>query len=305
MLSAVRWEPPRRGTPQLAKGKRLRPAGRRSLMTSDEVDAYVAARLSGTVWESSRLAHVAYGGCMSLGRALGVSGISPNALTYASLALAAFAGVAAAGGRLTIAAFILLVSGLCDALDGMVARATGRATRFGALLDSTVDRFADALPLLGLVGLLAPAGAWAALPAAAMLGAVSVSYVRARAESLGATLPPLFMRRAERLLMLVVTLMVGGFDLAGGKMSLATIFLLGGLGVMTALSGVATVAAMRASKALLDDDRSDPSSRGETDLAYAGAEADGEVPATRRAVPIAHYFSRSSSRDRPEPTATG
>jgi CDP-diacylglycerol--glycerol-3-phosphate 3-phosphatidyltransferase len=242
---------------------------------------------------------------MSLGRALGVSGISPNALTYASLAFAACAGISAAGGRLTLAACILLVSGLCDALDGMVARATGRATRFGALLDSTVDRFADALPLLGLVCLLAPAGAWAALPAAAMLGAVSVSYVRARAESLGATLPPLFMRRAERLLMLVVTLMVGGFDVGGGKMSLPTIFLLGGLGLMTALSCVATVAAMRASKALLDDDRSEPSSRGEADLAYASAETEGEVPATRRAVPVAHYFSRSSSRDRPEPTATG
>jgi CDP-diacylglycerol--glycerol-3-phosphate 3-phosphatidyltransferase len=273
-------------------------------MTSGEVDAYVAARLSGTVWETSRLAHATYGGCMALGRSLGTSGISPNALTYASLVLAGFAGISAAGGRLTLAACILLLSGLCDALDGMVARATGRATRFGALLDSTVDRFSDALPLLGLVGLLAPAGAWAALPAAAMLGAVSVSYVRARAESLGAKLPPLFMRRAERLLMLVLTLMVGGFEVVGGRMSLPTMLLLGGLGIMTTLSCVATVAAMRASKTLLDDDKPDPSTRGEAELAYPGADADGDVPVTRRAVPIAHYFSRTSSRDRPEPTAT-
>ncbi len=264
-------------------------------MTSEQVAAYVTSRLEGTVWESSTLAHGAYGACMGLGRWLGSSGVSPDALTYASLALAAAAGVSAAGGWLVLAACVLLVSGLCDALDGMVARATGRATRFGALLDSTVDRFSDALPLLGLVCLLSPAGAWAVLPAAAMLGAISVSYVRARAESLGATLPPLFMRRAERLLLLVLTLMVGGFEVVGGRPSVPTLLLFGGLGVMTALSCVGTVAAMRASKVLLDEQQPGDDS----DARYGQ-----DVPATRRAVPIAHYLSHHSSRDRHEPTAS-
>lgn len=267
-------------------------------MTSQEVSAYVKARLSGTVWQSSKLAHAVYRRCMFLGRALGALGVSPDALTYASLALAVGAGVAAGSGHLMMAASILLASGLCDVLDGMVARATSRTTKFGALLDSTVDRFADALPLLGLVVLLSPTGGWAAVPAAAMLGAVSVSYVRARAEGLGASLPPLFMRRAERLLLLVATLLLGGLSGVDGDVrSTSGVLLLVALAIMTLLSFVATIAALRAGKRVLDP-VSSPA------LGSASPQA-LEAPATRPAVPAPKYFGQSPSSERPEPSRAG
>ena len=230
-------------------------------MTQDDVDAYVEGRLSGTVWASSSAAKTLYGRCMTAGRRLGEVGITPNALTYGSLVLALIAGAAVATGHLLTAASILLLSGLLDVLDGMVARATGRATKFGALLDSTVDRFSDALPLLGLVILLSSHGWWVGVPAAAMLGAVSVSYVRARAESLGAKLPPLFMRRAERLVLLVVTLLLGGLawgtpgTFAGGNnLGWAQVLLLGGLSLMAVLSFAAAAVALRAAQRALDED---------------------------------------------------
>lgn len=273
-------------------------------MTSREVTSYVTTRLNGTVWQRSKAAHAIYTQCMLLGRALGRHGVSPDALTYGSLVLAALAGVASGTGHLMMSANILLLSGLCDVLDGMVARATGRSTKFGALLDSTVDRFADALPLLGLVALFSRSGVWAAVPAAAMLGAMSVSYVRARAEGLGGSLPPLFMRRAERLLMLFTTLFLGGISGVDGDLgSLSGVFLLIGLGIMTALSFVATVAALRASKLVLDRDE-------ESERAALAAPV-SEAPATRRAVPDARYLENAPPSEkrpepsRPEPSVTG
>lgn len=239
-------------------------------MTRSEVDAYVEGRLSGTVWASSWTARTLYGQCMTAGGRLGELGITPNALTYGSLALAVLSGVAVATGHLLAAALILLISGLCDVLDGMVARATGQSTKFGALLDSTVDRFSDALPLLGVVVLLSADGWWASVPAAAMLGAVSISYVRARAESLGAKLPPLFMRRAERLVLLFGTLLVAGAFWDSPRLvagvPVAHVVLVVGLSGMALLSFAAAAAALRAAQRALEQaareeaQRSDPDS---------------------------------------------
>lgn len=227
-------------------------------MTRADVNAYVEGRLSGTVWASSIAAKTVYGRCMRAGQTLGGLGVSPNALTYGSLAFALVAGGAAALGYLFWAACFLILSGVCDVLDGMVARATGHVTKFGALLDSTVDRLSDALPLLGLVVFLAPWGGWVAVPAAAMLGAVSVSYVRARAEGLGVKLPPLFMRRAERLLLLVTTLILAAIPWGGsrnaldGELGLPQLLLVAGLGIMALLSFAAALAALVAARRALE-----------------------------------------------------
>lgn len=223
-------------------------------MTRADVEAYVEGRLSGTVWASSTAAKTVYGRCMQAGQTLGELGVSPNALTYGSLACALLAAGAAAVGHLFWAAGLLMLSGACDVLDGMVARATGHVTKFGALLDSTVDRLSDALPLLGLVIFLTPSGGWAAVPAAAMLGAMSVSYVRARAEGLGVQLPPLFMRRAERLLLLVTTLVLAGIPWggAGGEFGVTQLLLVAGLGIMALLSFAAALAALVAARRALE-----------------------------------------------------
>jgi CDP-diacylglycerol--glycerol-3-phosphate 3-phosphatidyltransferase len=213
---------------------------------------YVDERLRGTVWENSESAHLAYRACLAFGRGLGHVGISANMLTVGSLLLAGVAAVAVAFGHFVLGAAIVLASGAFDILDGVVARATGRATKFGALLDSTVDRLADGLPLLGLAVVYAEYGPFAAIPVAAMLGAFCISYVRARAESLGASLPPLFMRRAERVLLLTLSLLLSAVPVVA---PVRAPLLLAGLCLMAVLNLAATAWALRAAYVALAPER--------------------------------------------------
>jgi CDP-diacylglycerol---glycerol-3-phosphate 3-phosphatidyltransferase len=210
---------------------------------------YVDRRLRGTIWQNIAFVHTLYGYCLALGKRLGQSGVSPNALTYASLVVAAGAGLAAALGHFASAALLLALSGVGDILDGAVARASGRATRFGALLDSTVDRLSDAFPLLGLIVFYAESHVAVALSAFAMLSSFAVSYVRARAEALGAELPPLFMRRAERFIFLTTSLLLGALPLGPTLPSRLT---LAGVSLMGLLSAVGAVIALKAAQRTLD-----------------------------------------------------
>ena len=207
------------------------------------------ARLRGTIWERRTLAHAFYRASLALGRGLGRIGLSANLLTYSSLVLAAAAGVAAGTGQFLWAAGLVLASGVCDVLDGIVARATKTCTPYGALLDSTVDRLADGLPLVGLVVLYRDAGLLAAIPAVAMLGGFTVSYVRARAEALGARLPPLFMRRAERVLLIALSLGLGAIAVPAPVVAPLALF---GVTVIGALNFIAALVALRAAKRVLE-----------------------------------------------------
>jgi CDP-diacylglycerol---glycerol-3-phosphate 3-phosphatidyltransferase len=151
-------------------------------------------------------------GCV---RGIVILGIRPNTLTLISLVLAAISGYAAAEGFFRIAGSMFLLSGLCDLLDGATARAIGGSTLFGALLDSTIDRVSDAAPLVGLVFFYSAHGWLAVIPCLVIPTVFTVSYIRARAESLGAKLPFLWMRRAERLLLITVALFFGQVGLPG------------------------------------------------------------------------------------------
>jgi CDP-diacylglycerol--glycerol-3-phosphate 3-phosphatidyltransferase len=203
----------------------------------------VAKKLRGGVWERIELARAAYSGVLTFGRWLAEHGVTPNSLTYVALALALASGVAAALSQFWLAALLLLLSGALDLLDGVVARAGRLSSRFGALLDSTADRLADALPLLGLVVSCAHAPLASVVLVTAMLSGFAVSYVRARAEGLGASLPPLFMRRAERLVLLLLALLAGSITLPGFPSRVAMLSIIAVMGV---LSFVAAVWAMRA-----------------------------------------------------------
>lgn len=122
-----------------------------------------------------------------IARGLGRLGLTPNALTVIGFAGTAVAAVAAAAQAWLAAAVLVLVFGIFDLFDGTLARATGRTSRFGAFLDSTLDRAGEAVVYVGIAaGLLAAGyGAGAVIAAAAMAAAFLVSYVRAKAESLG------------------------------------------------------------------------------------------------------------------------
>lgn len=207
------------------------------------------ARLGSTVWKRLFIAHYIYRGSVLLGLGLARTGVTPNALTYTSLALATASGLAVAAGHYQMAALIIISSGVCDILDGVVARASGRISRYGALLDSTVDRLSDGLPLLGLIVAYAGHSWLPVIPAAAMLAGLAVSYVRARAESLGATLPPLFMRRSERLVLLVLSLLFAPVSLG---LPIPAPLLLTGVSIMGVLAVIGTIFALRAARIELD-----------------------------------------------------
>jgi CDP-diacylglycerol--glycerol-3-phosphate 3-phosphatidyltransferase len=142
------------------------------------------------------------------------AGISPNVLTLLGLAGAAAAGGLLARGQIRWALVPLALGGLCDLLDGAVARASGRASPFGAALDSTVDRVSEALVLLGIfLGSPGRGGAAPALVGGLVLWALTasflVSYVRARAEGLGMQGTGGLMDRPARMVLLGAILLVG------------------------------------------------------------------------------------------------
>lgn len=124
-----------------------------------------------------------------LARGLGRLGLTPNALTIIGFLGTCVAAFAAANQAWLAAGILVLVFGIFDLFDGTLARATGRATKLGAFLDSTFDRAGEAIVYVGIaIGCVA--GYFylgAVLAAAAMAAAFMVSYARAKAESLGFT----------------------------------------------------------------------------------------------------------------------
>lgn len=120
-------------------------------------------------------------------RGLGRLGLTPNALTLIGFLGTCVAAYAAATQAWLAAGILVLAFGIFDLFDGALARATGRATKLGAFLDSTFDRAGEAIVYLGIVWACLTAGDWQGevLAASAMASAFMVSYVRAKAESLG------------------------------------------------------------------------------------------------------------------------
>jgi CDP-diacylglycerol--glycerol-3-phosphate 3-phosphatidyltransferase len=145
-----------------------------------------------------------------VGRILGSTGISPDALTLIGLLLNIVTGAIVAAGMLTIGGAALLIASAFDMLDGAVARATGRTSRFGAFLDSLVDRYSEAAVFVGLAAVFARQGdhVLVAASALALTGSLLVSYARARAEGLGLDCEVGLLQRPERVIILAVGLLI-------------------------------------------------------------------------------------------------
>ncbi|MCF7807670.1 MAG: CDP-alcohol phosphatidyltransferase family protein [Candidatus Marinimicrobia bacterium] len=106
-------------------------------------------------------------------------------------------------GRSATGGMILLLSGILDTLDGTVARLGERASKFGATLDSTLDRYVEMFVFMGIAYHFkdTPMFFWASL---ALMGSVMVSYVRARAQSLGVQKLVGYLQRFERFMILAI-----------------------------------------------------------------------------------------------------
>lgn len=129
------------------------------------------------------------------------SGLSANALTTIAAAIGLASGVAVGLGSFALGGWLLLLSGILDALDGRLARARGQVTLAGSALDSVLDRYVDAAILAGLAWYFRET--WVLLPIlAAIMGTSLVSYVRAKADSLGVPMRDGLMQRPERILYL-------------------------------------------------------------------------------------------------------
>lgn len=138
-------------------------------------------------------------------------GFQPDWLTLLGLLLNIVATAAFGMGQLRWGAAIMLLAGVCDILDGQVAREGRTETKFGALLDSTTDRYSEIFLYFGIGAYLVRSGEWlvSGILFFALAGSLMVSYVRARAEGLGEDCKVGFMQRPERLVALALGGLVG------------------------------------------------------------------------------------------------
>lgn len=149
-----------------------------------------------------------------VGRSLARTGISPDSVTLLGVGIQVIAAWLILDGRLLLAGLVSILAALSDVLDGAIAKAKGRTGKFGALLDSTTDRVADALFFIPIAWLYAVApdspahdAEWVAVVAlVALVAGFLVSYVKARAESLGYTCDVGIAERAERVLATIFAL---------------------------------------------------------------------------------------------------
>jgi len=135
-------------------------------------------------------------------------GIYPNTMTLLGLAGNIIGAVLIALGHMTLGGIVVLIMGLIDTLDGTMARLRGMPSEFGAFVDSVTDRYSELVIFAGLLYYFLQKGDWLSPMAIyiAASGAVLVSYVRARAASLGMDTKVGFLSRFERYLVLAPSL---------------------------------------------------------------------------------------------------
>lgn len=182
-----------------------------------------------------RLRHGAHAVLDPVVHGLARLGLKADHLTWLGVVLSLASGLAFFDGHFRLAALLLLVAGVCDILDGQLARLAAGTSRFGAFLDSTLDRLSESLVLLGIMGfylrnllglVLKPdrvlrqlgiglePDTWfavAMLAGLALVASFMVSYTRARAEGLGIECRVGWFERPERVALLIVAGLVKVF----------------------------------------------------------------------------------------------
>ncbi|MFN0138951.1 MAG: CDP-alcohol phosphatidyltransferase family protein [Pyrinomonadaceae bacterium] len=142
-------------------------------------------------------------------RGLASLGIPPNVLTLIGVTINLACGVLFGFGEFFWAGIVLIVANLFDMLDGNVARLTGRVTKYGSFLDSTLDRLSDMASFLGIMVFYARDTAHHStlnvfLGGVGMIASVLVSYTTARSEGLGVKANVGFLQRPERVVLFII-----------------------------------------------------------------------------------------------------
>jgi CDP-diacylglycerol--glycerol-3-phosphate 3-phosphatidyltransferase len=177
---------------------------------------------------------------------LGRLGLTPNALTIVGFLGTCVAAIAAASQAWVLAGVLVIAFGIFDLFDGALARATGQASKFGAFLDSTLDRTGESLVLAGVAYGCAAGGfaVGAGLAALALTFASVVTYTRAKAEALGVHGEVGVAPRPERLVILAAGLVLAGIlggvspaaEIRSGSVALAI-----ALGIIAVLSAITVI----------------------------------------------------------------
>jgi CDP-diacylglycerol--glycerol-3-phosphate 3-phosphatidyltransferase len=147
-----------------------------------------------------------------IGAVLHRSGVHPDLVTVMGLVMVGAAAWVIANGDLQLGGVLLMVALPFDAVDGAVARAMKRKSAFGAMLDSSLDRYADGFIFVALSYHFARQDQFhlMLLALAALLGSFLVSYVRARGEGLGVTMRVGWFTRLERVIVILVMMLIPG-----------------------------------------------------------------------------------------------
>jgi CDP-diacylglycerol--glycerol-3-phosphate 3-phosphatidyltransferase len=218
---------------------------------------------------------------------LAAIGMTPNMATVLGLLLNGVAAAIIAGGNLRWGGLMLLFAGLFDMVDGALARVRNLKTTFGAFFDSTLDRYAEGLVLLGVIIFalsLRDTTQRTELVALAYLAALSsllVSYARARAEGLGLSLKSGLMARPERVLLLALGLLIGD--------STVLLWTVGILAVTSTFTAIQRIYAVW---------------RQLSRAQGSGNAASGEGPASTGALPGGHPSSDGPARAMDKPSET-
>ena len=161
-------------------------------------------------------------------------GLTPNVVTLIGLAIAGAGAYVIAIGNWWGGGLIVLFAGIFDLFDGALARATGKDSDFGALLDSTIDRVSEAVVLLGLLAyyLSRDNDLGSILVYVALVGSIMVSYMRARSEGLGIDCKVGVMTRPERVAAIGIGLIVGHW------VPVVVLVVLGVIGALTTVTAI-------------------------------------------------------------------
>lgn len=162
--------------------------------------------------------------------ALDTMGLTPLSVSLIGLAITALSGWVIAAGGLFFGALVFLIGSAFDMLDGDLARLQGTVSRRGAFIDSCFDRLGEAFLFAGLTWYFATLKGGAdpvalLLITGTVVGSLTTSYVRARAEGVGETCLVGFLQRTERVILLTVGLLLGRWALVPilGFLALATL----------------------------------------------------------------------------------
>lgn len=141
-------------------------------------------------------------------------GVTPTQVTLFGLMLHVLSAILIGAGLTLAGGLVLLLAAACDGMDGQLARRTGRVTRFGAFLDSSIDRIDETVVLAGVATYFLVRGGtanlvWAVVVIVALGGSLITSYTRARAEGLGLECKVGAFERPERVLVTVLGLLLG------------------------------------------------------------------------------------------------